>query len=129
MVMGPQLTPGTPRAAAIRRVLVVGLTRGEGFIREYEKAQALEVIGELDGTRCPSCSQGKSEPNGTSEVPEGENGDDVCVAADAARILGVSDSYIRRIAEGKLGGRKVKGKWQLSGLLVMEEKKRKREED
>ncbi|MCX5330013.1 hypothetical protein AB0C98_19140 [Streptomyces sp. NPDC048558] len=43
---------------------------------------------------------------------------------EAARILSVSDSYVRRIAES-LGGRKVKGQWQLPRPLVMDEKKRK----
>ncbi|WP_209439677.1 hypothetical protein [Streptomyces bicolor] len=110
-------------------MLVVGLTRGEGFLLEREKRAGLELLAELDGTRRCPCSQGKSESDGTSEVPEGENGDDVICVAEAAQTLGVSDSYIRRIAEDRLGGRKVKGKWQLSRLLVMDERKRQEERE
>lgn len=107
----------------MRRVLVVGLTRGEGFLREFERRAGLEFLAELDGTRCASCSQGKSRPNATSELPDVASDGELSVT-EAARILSVSDSYVRRVAES-LGGRKVKGQWQLPRPLVMDEKKRK----
>lgn len=121
--IGAVLIPGTLTAADTRLVLSVGIAHGEGLLSERAIQVASELMRVLDATP-QSHWAGEYDSVATGGTSGGEFEGEWVGGPSAARILGVSESYVRRIAEYRLGGRKVNGKWRMPKVLVLDEKKR-----